>query len=435
MPVTLWRHQAAAAKLIRSNELSALWWEPRVGKTLAAIAGTDDGDRLIVSPNSVKAVWQQDLALYGQDSYVWGTKPKPTRRPRNVIINYESLWRTSLLEWNWDSIIFDESQRLSNIRTKLFEHIYSHIQDLCKARVLLLSGSPAVEGYHQTIAQSIIASGQWCGYTCPWEALRTSHVYDDSSYRWKILQEWIKPAKAQLHALGPHMTQAQAGVNTRKLFQTISVNYSSHEEHLWLEALAVDPQGTQYALSAQSVASGRSIHGTTTKSTKLDAVANYVDELKQPAVILTRFTSSLLYLELRLKAKGLRVGLIYGEDEGSTARGKLIEDFNQGRLDVIVANIVTVKVGLNLSRADTLIFAENSFSGECRIQGEERCVVKGKTAIEIIDFVTTGPEPGLGTIDQLILQAVRSKKDFNAASLRPPSKKVTLPLDNLPALV
>ena len=78
MPVTLWRHQAAAAKLIRSNELSALWWEPRVGKTLAAIAGTDDGDRLIVSPNSVKAVWQQDLALYGQDSYVWGTKPKPT---------------------------------------------------------------------------------------------------------------------------------------------------------------------------------------------------------------------------------------------------------------------------------------------------------------------------------------------------------------------
>ena len=431
MSVSLWKHQEEGAALIKANKISALFWEPRVGKTFATIAGTDDGDRLVVCPNSVKAVWQKDLELYGETSYIWGTKPKPKTRPRNVICNYESLWRSPLLSYNWDSIIFDESQRLSNIRTKLFDYLYSHLQDLCKARVILLSGTPCPEGFHQTIAQSIIATGQWCGYTDPWEALRTSHVYDEDAYKWKIQPEWIKPARAQLHALGPTMTQKQAGILTRKLYQVIPVSYSSLEEALWIEALLEQPEGTEWALMAQSVASGRSIQGVTTQSSKLDAITDYVNELKRPVVILTRFTASLHYLEAKLKAKGLRTGCIYGEDEGAAARGQVIEQFNNGKLDAIVANVATVKTGINLSHSDTLVFAENSFSGEARIQAEERLTVRGKTAVEIIDFCTTGPEPGLGTIDQLILQAVRAKKDFSAASLRPP-KKVTLPLDNLP---
>jgi SNF2 family DNA or RNA helicase len=86
---------------------------------------------------------------------------------------------------------------------------------------------------------------------------------------------------------------------------------------------------------------------------------------------------------------------------------------------ILIANVATVKVGLNLSAASTIIFAENSFSGEARIQAEERATVRGKQSVEIIDFVSYNDTDELiGHIDDYILQAVRAKKDFNLKSLR-----------------
>jgi len=442
MAVELWTHQSAAAQELLNGGVSALWWEPRVGKTLAAIAGSEyplnseaEGDRLIVCPNSVKPTWVQDLGLWGQESYVWGSKPRPVNRPRNVIVNYEALWRSDLLSWNWDTIIFDESQRLQNPRTRLWEHLAEHIQDLCWSRVILLSGTPCPEGWHQLITQSIVATGQFCGYLDPWSALRAGWVYDDQKYRWVIQEGWAAKSKAELQALGSGMTQAEAGINTRKLYRRMPVPAGPHEQKLWAGASAQGLEGAQLGLQAQSCASGRDPEtGETLVSNKLNALAEWVLGAARPCVVLCRFKSSLDYLGHRLEA--LRVGKIHGDDEGSQARGLMIQEFNSGRLDVLLCNIATVKVGLNLSHADTLIFAENSFSGEARIQAEERCTVLGREAIEILDFVTTEPrnpagtaghgsggmQELLGVIDDSILETVREKRDFNTATLKPAKK-------------
>jgi len=414
--VTLWNHQREAAARIASGEIQALWWQMRTGKTLAAIAGTDSGDRLIICPNSVKPTWLNDLKLWGQDAYVWGSGKKPKERPRNVVINYESLWRTELLGYGWDSIIWDESQRLQNPRTKLWAYIYSHLQDLCRARVVLLSGSPAPEGWHQLITQAITATGQFCGILDPWEALRAGWVYDDWSYKWVIQPGWDAKARAQLHQLGPSMTQAEAGINTRKVYQRMPVQAGPHEVRLWKATMKRNLEGAQLGMAAQSCASGRNPEtGETLSSTKLDAVAEWVLDAGQPTVILCRFTSSLHYLAGKLTK--LRVGLIHGDDAGSAARGKVIQDYNDGLLDTLICNVATVKVGLNLSHANILVFAENSFSGEARIQAEERCTVMGKELVEILDFVTDGDEL-LGEIDDGILSSVKDKQDFNLSTLR-----------------
>jgi SNF2 family DNA or RNA helicase len=134
---------------------------------------------------------------------------------------------------------------------------------------------------------------------------------------------------------------------------------------------------------------------------------------------MANFTASLEYLRDQLVKRGINVGLIYGDDSGANYRGKVIDGFNADRIQVIVSQVAVAKVGLNLSHSDTLIFAENSYSGEARIQAEERCTVRGKEAVEIVDFYATSPEcdDPIGMIDLSIRSAVINKKDFNASSL------------------
>ena len=412
--IELWEHQAAAAERIRRNEIQGLWWEMRTGKTLATIAGTDDGDRLIVCPNSVKAVWQEDLKKWGQESYIYNSGKVPNKRPRNVIVNYESLWRTDLLKMGYDSLIFDESLRLQNPRTKLWKHITEHMPQVaaCK-RVIVLSGTPCPEGYHQLLTQCVVATGEYCGHTDVWNALRAFFVYDDQQHKWKIQPGHKAQALKQLHAIGPCLTQVEAGITTKKLYRMIPVEYGVLEREIW-DGIG-DVEEPTLSMYAQSCASGRSIQlGITESSAKLNAVAQYVTELNHPCVILCHFTSSLEYLETKLHMQ-LPCATIHGGDKGAAYRARTIKEFNEGKLQCLICNVATVKTGLNLSTADTLIFAENSWSGEARIQAEERCTVMGKSAIEIVDFVTIG-DGDLGTIDSEILAAVRAKKDFNAKS-------------------
>jgi len=417
MSIRLWNHQLAGAERIRSGEISALWWQMRTGKSLTAIHGTRDGDRLVICPNSCKPTWKEDLRLYGDtDTYVWGSKNKPKGRPRNVIVNFESLWRSPLLAMNWDSIVIDESQRISNPRTKLWSYLESHIRDLCRARVVLLSGTPCTEGYQQLICQSIAATGQFCGYTDAFAALRAGWVMDDYHHRWVIQKGWAEKAQEQLRELGPSMTQKEAGINTRKVYQRMPVEPGAHELALWKALRARNLDGLALALGAQSIASGRNPEtGETVSSSKLNAVAEWIRDAGRPVVVLTRFSSSLRYLASKLQS--LKVGLIHGDDAGSEARGQVIQAFNASKLDVLICNVVCVKVGLNLSHSSTLIFAENSFSGEARIQAEDRATVMGKELVEILDFVTEGDDL-LGEIDDGILNAVRMKLDFNTSTLK-----------------
>ena len=414
MPVELWEHQKKWAADMLSGRITALWAMMRTGKTLATIAGTDDGDRLIVCPNSVKGVWKNDLALYGQESYVWGSKPKPRTRPRNVIVNYESVWRSDLLGWDWDSYIFDESIRLQSMQSKIYmAGLRRHRAALFAAkRRICLSGSPCPEGYHQLIMQSWACTGQYCGVTDPWEARRQFFFYDDDKRKWEPIAGHAAQAKKQMGELGYSMTQAEAGINTKKLYRTIQVDMGDTEKRIW-DTVDKSMSPANLAMYAQSAASGRPIKGEIEKSSKLDAIVEYIAELTEQVVILTRFTESLHYLACHLEDSQC----MYGDDDGTDYRDQLKERFAQGRFRILIANVKVAKVGINLSTAAVIIFAENDWSGDCRIQAEERATVKGKAAIEIVDFVSVGSGP-VGMIDQYILTAVRAKKDFNANLLK-----------------
>jgi hypothetical protein len=407
----LWEHQAKYGKAIREDGLRALWWEPRCGKLLTSLEGTKDGSRLIVCPNSVKADWLTMLGKFApsESSFAWGFGSKPVDRPRNCIVNYESLVRSYVLGMEWDSIIFDESQRIQGWNTKMWAHIAQNMATLRKAkRVVLLSGTPCPEGSHQLVTQTLAVAGKVGQYTEAWDAVRNLYCYDEYRYKWLPLPGTDEMMKGLMHTYGHSMTQKEAGVDTAKLHKVVEIPYGKHEADIWDSSETDDPKlKTMYA---QSAASGRDIGtGEVEQSTKLDAVAEYAMELGRPSIILTHFVASAEYLHKRL---GKEWALLHGKDDGAKYRYEAIRSMSIGQTKGLIATVPVVKVGLNLSAADTLIFAENEWSGEARIQAEERCTVRGKGAVEIVDFVSVGQGP-LGQVDTKIMEAVRGKKDFN----------------------
>lgn len=422
MPISLWDHQEKFGDFILKDGLQALWWAMRTGKTLTAAHGSRNGDRLIICPNGVKQVWARDLAKYDgiDDSWVVGTGKKPSRRPRNVILNYESVTRKAeLLAGEWDTVIFDESHRISNPRTKLWECLGAYLGDLHRGRVVLLSGTPCPEGSHQMITQTILATGEFNGYRCPWEALREGWVFNEYRRKWEANPGTDALVKEIMHSYGHSMTQKEAGIHTKKLHRSVYIPVSKEEIKLWKTHFDPNAEPTQKAQLAQSCASGRDkVLQATAHSEKLLAVCDYVADLGAPCVVLCHFLASLDYLSRNLDRLKIAHGTISGEDGGTVQRAKVINDFDTGKFDVLVCTVPTVKVGVNLSRASCLIFAENNWSGEARIQAEERCTVRGKEAVEVIDFLAACPEIELvDKVDAKIASAVRGKQDFNVRML------------------
>ncbi len=407
--VELWEHQIKGAEFIRSNQSCALYWEMRCGKTFTTIEGTKGGTRLIICPNGVKRVWVDDLQAMGEkDVWVWSRskKDRPATRPTTVIINYESLWRCDILEYGWDSVIFDESLRLQNWGAKLVKYLLANRYLYNKGKVILLSGSPCPEGYHQLITQMLIAHGTWDGeLDRVYDVLNKGWTYDDYSYKWQINRGYSAVCKDVMHAFASSMTQIEAGITTQLLHRVVRVEPTDHE--LMLAETADGLEGAHVGIRLHSASVGRDIDGKIESSVKLDAVAEYVGDLGVPCVVMCHHTEAIKYLVDKIGKESMA---IYG-DVTQPVREQIIAQFKTGALKCVVCQVKCVKTGVNLSAASTLIYAENSASGEDRIQSEQRCTVKGKEAVEVIDFVCLD-------IDTKIMDSVRGKKDFSYSSIQ-----------------
>lgn len=99
---------------------------------------------------------------------------------------------------------------------------------------------------------------------------------------------------------------------------------------------------------------------------KLEALYRDVAEAAKPVIIITRFSAEAarIYYELN---KEYRCCLMTGWKRVGT-----IEEFKDGKYDVMVANSTVISKGFNLQRSHVMLFYSNSFSLETRLQAEGR---------------------------------------------------------------
>jgi SNF2 family DNA or RNA helicase len=107
----------------------------------------------------------------------------------------------------------------------------------------------------------------------------------------------------------------------------------------------------------------------------------------------------------------------YGRDAVVEIHGGISENdrdhnvqnlFQTGKARFLVGNAATGGVGLNMTRAELVVYYSNSFSFTDREQSEDRAHRIGQTrSVTYIDIIAEG------TVDAAVNQALREKKDVS----------------------
>ena len=133
---------------------------------------------------------------------------------------------------------------------------------------------------------------------------------------------------------------------------------------------------------------------------KLEQLMRDVDELDKPILILTRFSAEASKIYDMLKDKYSTMLFTGWKTIGS------MEDFKQGKYQIMVANTSKVARGFNLQIAHTTIYYSNTYSMELRQQSEFRTFRMGqKHPCTYIDYVSC-------PVDKTIMESLKMKKNL-----------------------
>lgn len=134
---------------------------------------------------------------------------------------------------------------------------------------------------------------------------------------------------------------------------------------------------------------------------KIDALIRDIDESDKPVIIMTRYTAEAAKLYEILK-DNYSTMLYTGWKKTGT-----IDDFKDGKYDILVANTSCIAYGFNLQISHNMFYYSNTFSMELREQSQARIFRSGqKYPCKYTDYVFEG------TIDTKILDALRNKKSM-----------------------
>ncbi|CAJ0747558.1 3376_t:CDS:2, partial [Entrophospora sp. SA101] len=144
---------------------------------------------------------------------------------------------------------------------------------------------------------------------------------------------------------------------------------------------------------------------------KIAYLVNFCQTNSQQSLLIfsTRTETFLEPLAQALQEKKLKVALLTGKIPHQQ-RIEFINDFQQQKIKILLCNIQSAGLGLNLSQADIAVFADRSYSPADNEQAEARFLPtkeseNPKTRL-IIDLVCKG------TIDEKILTLLKRKKDI-----------------------
>jgi len=146
---------------------------------------------------------------------------------------------------------------------------------------------------------------------------------------------------------------------------------------------------------------------------RIEELLNILDECTGKVIIWTTFRKSISQIEKAIidKYKNAKVCATYFGDTPTDERQNIIETFQnpKSELRFFIGNQQTGGYGITLTEANTVIYFNNSFDLELRVQSEDRAHRIGQTnKVTYIDLCAEK------TIDEKIIKALRKK--INIAS-------------------
>lgn len=153
-------------------------------------------------------------------------------------------------------------------------------------------------------------------------------------------------------------------------------------------------------------------------STKLRSLKHQLEIARFPVIINARFIPEVNRIVNEVSSGKYRVSTITGDTR--RIRGKIIGDFQAGKIDILVNQVRTGSLGINLQLAPTVFFYSTTWSYIDFYQAISRVDRAGqKNKVKIFLLVAKN------SIDRDIYSALLSKRDFNSSFLSRFKRKET----------
>jgi SNF2 family DNA or RNA helicase len=447
---TPYRHQLQAYRFALSTLALgggvALLMEQGTGKTLCAIGVAGrlflDGQiqrLLVVCPKSVMPVWQDELRKWADFPYCVRVldhadvrdrirdliAPWPSKALNVCVLNYESTWRMEQILKQWATgqfVIADESQRIKTPGARQSRAMHQ-IGFAAKYRAIL-TGTPITQGPLDVWSQyrfcdSRIFEPRYTDFKTKYAVVENNIVR-----RYRNLEELTE----KVHSIAFRVRKSECLDLPPEVDQTIYVKLQKGTMEVYEDirdkALAeLDSMSRITAanilvqlLRLQQVAGGfvNDDDGTTHQvgTEKLEACMDLLDDLlsaqDRKVVVFCNFVPELLALSRECKSSGIRAALLYG-DTPQDERARIQREFaSDGGPHVLICQIRTGGVGLNLQRADTAVFYSTGWSLESWLQARGRIHRPGQTADKVQYFSIVAKN----TVDEDIHEALAKKEDL-----------------------
>lgn len=402
--LTPYPHQEAGCKHLVDNNGGAVFAQPRTGKTLMvlrALVKTEAFPALIVCPSTVIASWYGALMQDGvasEDIVTLDNRHKGTvaklrsllilKDPKYVIINYEKLENSNAFNirnyvlavlniTDWKAIVLDESYRIASFESNVSKYIMLHKRPVGQFRAIL-TGTPICESPLDVVQPYIFLNDEFFGETNG-EDYRLRY-YNNYAYKWKPksrihvskVEKFVKDNSFQVQlkdlGLGGEILTGLAILPMSKEMETWYRWLATTTIYERNDGEIMDLLPPIKTMFAQKVASGiNPLTNEIIDTTKAEWIADLYEEEREPLLVLSRFTIPLQLLEETFSNRGISVGVIKGSVKLSD-RETIRQAFQDGELDIVLAQENTVARGLDFSRLSKIIYYSNSFSYETRAQ-------------------------------------------------------------------
>jgi hypothetical protein len=325
-----------------------------------------------------------------------------------TITNYESIHK--IKDINFDLIIYDEAHCLGAypkpaVRTKLIKKMFSHIP------CILLSGTPSAESYSQFYHQFYVSDFtpfikftnfyKWSKefVTVTKKKIGTHEVNDYSDAHISDIEKIIIPYSII-------MTQQDAGFETTITETILNIETPASILNL-VKRLIKDRaiEGTKGYLMAESPAKLQSkchqiFNGTVILEDENQNNINHIFSTYKAQYIKERFKGVKIVVMYYYQNE-LEVLKSVFSDEITTC----IDEFNSSNKNFAIQQSSTE--GMNISKADALVYYNLGFSGKNYIQSRDRLTIKDRKNNNVYIVCESGG------MTAKILQRVKDKKSYN----------------------
>jgi len=405
----LFPHQEEAVEFIKQRRFTLLADEMGLGKTLSALATTSPQERtLVIAPKSLLYNWKNEIYQTHHIPNVQIVEAKiPPKIQYNgyILINYDILDRyiDSLIQWQPDTIIVDESHYIKNIktrRTKMVLELANHTN----ARIICLTGTPLLSRVADLFPYFVLA-----GKLSPKDYLKYlnffSHKEQKIIHHRAITQYTGIKNKDKLIAWLKEFTLRRKKkdiIDLPDMLETIHFlsHYKDYPEDISLKDIV------KSVALASHVSHVR--HTTALKKANDPLLYDLIDDMMEQTeklVIFAHHKDVILTLADRLKQYNPQI--ILGSDSADN-RNYAIKKFQEDpNTHILIISILAGGVGLNITNTSYAIFVEMDWTYGIMEQAKARLHRIGQKNTTHFYYVVYE-----SSIDHLVAKAIVEKEQL-----------------------